>query len=454
MRYASLAFAAILAIVASILAWGAPNWATRLEHGWEGKLSSLSYAPFRRGQSPYQGSVATPEQIDEDFRLLAERAGGVRTYTSLAGLEHAPEIARRHGLKVIQSAWLSRDRAANDREIAALIDLANRYPDVIDRVIVGNEVLLRGELKPEEIVGYIRQVKAAIKQPVGYADVSDKWLYERDESDPVAAEIDFLGVHILPYWENEPQDVEHTAVFVRRVIDEVKREHPGRTILIGETGWPTAGRQRGPAVPSLTNMARFLAAFQEVARETGADYNIIEAFDQEWKSTQEGTMGANWGLFGVDRTPKLPDGGVIVDNPNWPLHCAVATLFGLAMLGWFQRYRAGWLAQSAFALAAQAVAGVLVAAFVMAWSRAYWPSRALFDAAEFALAAAYGLLLLWTLAEWLGGQPPRRPVTPLVDLGPGLARDPRGHAEQALHFLLALTAIGLTLLLVLEGRYR
>ena len=137
----------------------------------DGKISSFSYAPFREDQSPLTKVFPTTDQIDADLRLLANDTHTIRTYSSMDGMETLPAIARKYDLKIIQGAWISGKAQDNDAEVAQVIKLANEYPDVIKRVIVGNEVLLRGELKVDKLIDYIRKVRQSIKQPVSYADV-------------------------------------------------------------------------------------------------------------------------------------------------------------------------------------------------------------------------------------------------------------------------------------------
>lgn len=294
----------------------------------DGKISSVSFAPFREGQSPLTGIYPTHEQIDEDLRMLADETRTVRTYSSLTGLQDVPEIARKYGLKVIQGAWLGGPtiEAENRAEIAQLIKAANEYPDVIERVIVGNEVLLRGELKAKQLLQYIRQVKRSVKQPVSYADVWSFYLRYPE----IAHEVDFFTVHILPYWEDEPLTVEQTAAHIEKNYRKIRDAYPGKPILIGESGWPSAGRQRGWAVPSVVNQAKFIRSLVQVAHKNGFDYNIVEAFNQPWKSKQEGAVGANWGLYSVDRQPVFPLTGRVVENPNWPKRLLYAGLITLA----------------------------------------------------------------------------------------------------------------------------
>ncbi|MBS4050468.1 MAG: exo-beta-1,3-glucanase, partial [Methylomonas sp.] len=137
-----------------------------------GKLMSLSFAPFREGYSPLEEVFPPREHVEEDLRLLANKTHSIRTYSSLGGgMENVPELARKHGLGVIQGCWLGYGYMDNKKEMAALIQSANANPDVVKRVIVGNEVLLRGDMDVDRLIGYIREVKRAVKQPVSYADV-------------------------------------------------------------------------------------------------------------------------------------------------------------------------------------------------------------------------------------------------------------------------------------------
>lgn len=295
----------------------------------DGKISSFSYAPFREGQSPLTKVFPTTEEMDEDLRMLAGETHTIRTYASLDGMEVVPAIARKYGLNVIQGAWIGGTDKGNQAEIEQLIKVANEYPDVIKRVIVGNEVLLRGELKPEQLLQYIRQVKRAVKQPVSYADV---WSFYMRYPE-IAKEVDFFTVHILPYWEDEPLKIEQTAAHIEKNYRKILDAYPGKPILIGESGWPSAGRQRGWAVPSVVNEAKFIRSLVQLANKNSFDYNIVEAFNQPWKSNLEGVVGANWGLFSADRERVFPLTGKVTENSLWPKRLLYAGLITLLAAG-------------------------------------------------------------------------------------------------------------------------
>ena len=283
-----------------------------------GKLNSLSFAPFREGQGPMDEKFPTPKQIDADLRLMGEKTHSIRTYASAEGSMPAiPVLAQKYGLKMIQGAWLGSIKADNKTEVDEVIRSANAHPDVVKRVIVGNEVLLRGDLKADQLIEYIREVKRSVKQPVSYADVWSMYMKYPE----LIKEVDFITIHILPYWEDEPITVDQAPAHIERIFKQVQQEAdsiaPGKPILIGESGWPGAGRQRGWSVPSVVNEAKFIRALIEVANKNGFDYNIVEAFNQSWKSELEGVVGANWGLYSVNGKEVFPLTGKVYENPDW-----------------------------------------------------------------------------------------------------------------------------------------
>ncbi|MGZ3287812.1 MAG: glycoside hydrolase family 17 protein, partial [Xanthobacteraceae bacterium] len=245
-----------------------------------GKLHCLSYAPFRGDQSPFGPDVPIdPRQIDEDLAQLKQITDCVRTYSIDHGLDQIPEIAKRHGMKVLQGLWLSNHPDRTRHQVETAIALAKRFPEVIAAVIVGNEVLLRGEMSGPELVRIIREVKGQVSMPVTYADVWEFWLRHRE----VAAAVDFVTVHILPYWEDFPIPARDAPNHVDAIRRQMVAAFPDKDILVGEFGWPSAGRMREGALPSPVNQARVM---HEVLAHAGREHyrvNLIEAYDQPWK---------------------------------------------------------------------------------------------------------------------------------------------------------------------------
>jgi exo-beta-1,3-glucanase (GH17 family) len=299
------------------------------------KLLCVSYAPFRDDQTPLSPAThVSPEQIAQDLAQLAKISECVRTYSIENGLDQVPELAAKAGLKVIQGIWLGSNRLKNLAQISTAVRLTKEYPATINSLVVGNEVLLRGEMTQSDLAATIRSVKAQVAVPVTYADVWEFWLRNRE----VYEAVDFVTIHILPYWEDFPIRAKYAAAHVDAIRRRMAVAFPGREILIGETGWPSEGRMRDAALPSRTNQARVVSEILDLAKRENFRVNLIEAYDQPWKRQLEGSVGGYWGLFNsAQRALKYPPGVAISNYPLWKLQMgsgmALAILvFGAALL--------------------------------------------------------------------------------------------------------------------------
>lgn len=333
MRRLAGLFVVAAAVVAAAWWWlGRPQPLPAVA-GDPGRIQCMSYTPFRGGETPLDRTTqASSERVADDLGRLAAVTGCIRTYATDNGLDQVPAIAARLGIKVLQGVWLSRDRAKNRTQIETAIDLARRFPDTITALVVGNEVLLRGELASADIAAALREIGAATGKPVTYADVWEFWLRHPE----LAAAVDFVTVHILPYWEDIPIAADAAAAHVEAIRAKVAAAFPGKEVLIGEVGWPSAGRMREGALPSRSNQARVVEEVMARARANNWRVNVIEAFDQPWKRVLEGTVGGYWGLFGSTlRDPKFAWGQPVSDHPWWLAQLAlgiavVALVFAVA----------------------------------------------------------------------------------------------------------------------------
>jgi exo-beta-1,3-glucanase (GH17 family) len=331
------------------------------------KLECVSYAPFRGAQSPLSPTTQVPpEQIARDLAQLAEISKCVRTYSVENGLDQVPALAGKVGLKVIQGIWLGSNRLKNQAQISTAVGMIKQFPDVIISVVVGNEVLLRGEMTASDLAANIRTVKAQVSVPVTYADVWEYWLRNREVYDAV----DFVTIHILPYWEDFPIRAKNAAAHVDSIRKRLAVAFPAKEILIGETGWPSAGRMRDGALPSRANQARVVSEILDLAKSEGFRVNLIEAYDQPWKRQLEGTVGGYWGLIDADhRMLKYPAGIAISNYPLWKWQMGFGMglsvlVFGVAMLSlrrrpWSPRL-ISWLAVALSATSAGILLGVAV----------------------------------------------------------------------------------------------
>src|SRR5437868_6553807 len=306
------------------------------------KLQCVSYAPFRGAQTPLVESTRiSTEQIAEDLAQLAKVTDCVRTYSIENGLDQVPALATKVGLKVIQGIWLGSNRLKNLAQISTVVRLAREYPGVITAVVVGNEVLLRGEMTTADLAATIRSVKSQVTIPVTYADVWEYWLRNRE----VYEAVDFVTIHILPYWEDFPIRAKFASSHVDSIRKRMAVAFPGKEILIGETGWPSEGRMREGALPSRASQARVVSEILDTAKREGFRVNLIEAYDQPWKRQLEGTVGGYWGLFDAfQRNVKYPPGVPITNVPNWKLQmgCGMALCVLTFVVGMVTTRRRPW----------------------------------------------------------------------------------------------------------------
>jgi len=320
----SLLIAAVFATL-TFAAWAYLNRPTA-EPPWPKSIRGFAFSPFRSNEDPTHLEMPTDEEIDSDLALLEGKVSAVRTYSVGATLADIPELAERHGLNVALGVWLDDHRDKNEEQLKSAIDLANSHTNVV-RVIVGNEVVLRGDLPFAELARYLDRTRAAIEQPVSTAEPWHVWLAHPE----LAPHVDFIGVHLLPYWEGVPVDtaVEYSLAQYKRL----QRAFPHKPIVIAEIGWPSRGRTRESAVASEANEALFLRRFLHRAEKERIVYYVMEAFDQPWKAYLEGAVGSYWGVYDVDRHPKFAFTAPIVRVPEWHILAAVSIAVALVVLG-------------------------------------------------------------------------------------------------------------------------
>ena len=292
---------------------------------------AVAYSGFREGQHPDRGEGAvnpSADEILEDLRILvAHDFSLIRLYDSGENSALTVELIRKHGLplKVMLGIWLSAElsnhegcewltepipeaelaanRVKNAAELQRGIALAQKFDDVIVSVNVGNEALVdwNDHMVPvERVISYVRQVKAAIEQPVTVAENYAWWIQEGEE---LAAAVDFLGVHTYAQWEGKT--IDEGLSYTLENIEGVRAALPGKPIAILEAGWATIAEEFGDRANEADQL-RYYLEIQSWARRTNTTVFFFEAFDEPWKGNPHDPLGAekHWGLFNVDRTPK------------------------------------------------------------------------------------------------------------------------------------------------------
>ncbi|HSG98255.1 MAG TPA: glycosyl hydrolase family 17 protein [Woeseiaceae bacterium] len=295
------------------------------------EVLAISYSGYREGQHPDRGDGARPPsdaQVLEDLQLLVDHGFGlIRVYDTGEHTRMTLELIERHNLpiKVLLGIWLraevsnhegcpwldepipdeelARNRQFNVAEIERGIELGRRFEEIVVAVNVGNEALVdwNDHMVPvEQVIKYVRTVKRALSRPVTVAENYAWWI---KDGAPLAAEVDFLGVHTYPVWEHKT--IDEGLAYTIQNIEDVGTALPDKPIVILEAGWPSTAREF-PDQVNEANQARHIAELRDWATATNVTVFVFEAFDEPWKGHPDHADGAekHWGLLNVDRQPK------------------------------------------------------------------------------------------------------------------------------------------------------
>ncbi len=386
-----------------------------------------SLSPAQAEPAKPDPTACPPEQIKADLEVIAPYTRMVRTYSATRGVEEVPRIAGDLGLRVSLGAWLSTDEARNEKEILSVISLAKKYRN-IDSIVVGNETiytdttiplgnlglglpktserenneasLLRDEAERlnnartkedkqwakdennvQRLIRVIQRIKRETGLPVTTGEIQSQWFFHPS----LASAVDFIGAHILPYWEGIPAN--QAVDFAIQKYDQLGQSYPGKRIVVAEFGWPSAGPNRNDAQPDPLTQAAVLRNFVSRAEQLGIDYNIIEAYDQPEKAKFEGGPGPYWGFFDASRQPKFSWTGPIHNPDHWKLTAiavAIGVLLSLPILA---------LAGATFGQAALLATAAHIAGAWLAILFAYWNGHYFVPGAAFAFGLALALLV-------------------------------------------------------------
>jgi exo-beta-1,3-glucanase (GH17 family)/cellulose synthase/poly-beta-1,6-N-acetylglucosamine synthase-like glycosyltransferase len=358
---------------------------------YHGDIGGYAFSPFHQGESPQTNTYPTTAEIKSDLTLAAAHTHNIRTYTVEGDLGQIPALAEGMGLNITLGAWLDRHPDANAAELTKVVQVANANPDV-KQIMVGNETILRNDMTVPELMRDIQLVKSETHVPVSTAEPWHVWLHHPE----LANSVDFITVHLLPYWEGVPENIAVQDAMHR--FQQVHDRFPNKRIVIGEIGWPSNGIDIGAARASTVNQARFMRDFFVLAQKEHLNYFVMEAFDQPWKSSFEVGAGGYWGMFTLDRHAKWSLTGPVDNNPQWPAFALggifLTFLATITLLS--RRPDIRFPGKFMFAALAQGF-GAALAMLLMTMGETYlsWSATAVWGA----LALGQGLLLFLLIAD-------------------------------------------------------
>ncbi len=290
--------------------------------------NAICYSGYRQGQSPDTQVYPSIDEIRQDLHLLLKHWRLLRLYDCSPHAERVLQVIEEDKLpmQVMLGAYLGAEmsnpgcpwggtyteaqldasRRENAAELGRLIALANRYPGIVFSVAVGNEATVDWTdhfVPVSHMVAYVRRVKAAVRQPVTFCENYVPWQHKLHD---LVHELDFISLHTYPVWEYK--HIHEALDYTKDNVASVARLYPGKPIVITEAGWCTGTNGRGMPIANAAQelQAIYYQDLMDWTRAEGLLCFVFEAFDEPWKGSPDPLEPEkHWGLFTVDRRPKL-----------------------------------------------------------------------------------------------------------------------------------------------------
>lgn len=282
------------------------------------KIQSMSYTPYKG----FDKVTKSDKEILKDLKLLEQYSTKIRTYSIEDSLPILP-IIKQTNLKLDIGIWIGNNKTYTQKELNNFKDVIENYSEYIDVIIVGNEALLRNDTNVDDLINTLIYIKGISKNhSVTTAETWHNWA----KYPQLAEYCDVIYIHVLPYWESVP--INDIIDYTKRRVFSLKDLYDNKNVVIGEFGFPSRGYNNHDSVASPENQAYLIRTFIKVADENHWSYNIVDAFDQQWKGIHEGSVGAYWGIFDVNGNLKFSLDGIYQYNKYWIIQMFIAIFIG------------------------------------------------------------------------------------------------------------------------------
>ena len=289
--------------------------------------NAICYSGYREGQQP-GGICPSYEEVKEDLLILSQNWKYLRLYDCDQHTDTILEVIKNEKLdfNVMLGAYivaemnnhgcpwggtyseelLTENKAKNLYQINQLIDIANQYPEIICSLSAGNEACVDWTdhyVPVKSVINYVKMIKKGAKQPVTFCENYLPWL---DKMKDLVAEVDFISIHTYPVWEYK--NIHEALEYTKQNYYAVADMYPDKIVVITEAGWATNSNGRGIDAHNVSEELQSIYYNDLVnwCKEDNILTFVFEAFDEPWKGSSEILEPEkHWGLFYVDRTPKL-----------------------------------------------------------------------------------------------------------------------------------------------------
>ncbi len=339
---------------------------------------AISYGGYRKDSRAVQPTIA---ELREDMKILSAMGVGIlRTYN--VQLQQAPNLLEAikqlkaedssFEMYVMLGAWIDCENAWTDApnheaesdnnagEIDRAVALAQKYPDIVKIIAVGNEAMVHWAqsyfVRPNVILKWVNHIQK-LKQGgelsedlwVTSSDNFAAWgggdaIYKTEDLKKLIQSVDYVSMHSYPfhethynkeYWKIPEEDKDLSKVekidaamlraksyiiseyqAVEQYLDSLGIEKP---IHIGETGWASSSDgfygDDGSHAADEYKQGLYFKHMRDWTKEQGISCFYFEAFDENWKDAANPLGSENhFGLFEIDGKAKFPLWNMVDDG--------------------------------------------------------------------------------------------------------------------------------------------
>ncbi|MDO6596547.1 glycosyl hydrolase family 17 [Oceanihabitans sp. 2_MG-2023] len=334
---------------------------------------AISYGGYREKSREVQPTL---EELKEDMKILSAMGIKIlRTYNVhleqasnlLEAIQQLKEEDPNFNMYVMLGAWIDCKNAFNKQniepdhnleserntvEINTAVTLANKYPEIVKIIAVGNEAMVKWAasyyVQPSVILKWVTHLQDLKKSKGLPADLwitsSDDYtswgggdsVYHTKDLEKLIHTVDYISMHTYPFhnshynsdfWEipeneNTLTDKEKVDAAMLRALNFAKKQYDtvsnymksigaNKPIHIGETGWATTSNgfygENGSRATDEYKQGLYYSHLREWTNKENISCFYFEAFDEQWKDAENEKGSENhFGLLTINGKAKYP----------------------------------------------------------------------------------------------------------------------------------------------------
>jgi exo-beta-1,3-glucanase (GH17 family) len=256
----------------------------------------MDYTPMYTQYPECTKYPASQNNVTRDIAVLSQLTNIVRLYgtdcNATQMVIHAiDQLGLKGKMKIWMGVWQDKDKATNARQLQNMYDIFDEYgADDFLGIIMGNEVLFRGDFTIDELGTLISDTKKnltakGISLPVASSDLGDDW------TQALADEVDYVMANIHPFFSGTVAEESAGWTWSFWQNHNVPLKADKSKHIISEVGWPSKGGTNCGAaatcaqgsVAAIPEMNTFLQDWVCPALANGTNYFWFSAYNEAWK---------------------------------------------------------------------------------------------------------------------------------------------------------------------------